>query len=232
MQPEQDARQDKFAHEEHDRGFADVEHGEGLLQRSIWRTRWWPLKYVISYESVLAALGNDHTDSRAMFKRRLIGLAIGKAKKPFVQVIDPALSTWFAHAREFGISEFPDLPLPEERPRAPTSTWISFAVSDFLMSRVVIEIKPHRGHVDLRLMKVPLGEMRRSFSGKLPNGADTISATQSCAIRLVYPHADVRVPFETQRHLVRPMMAAADMLLRFAIAEKGPIDTLLGYGDI
>jgi hypothetical protein len=28
------------------------------------------------------------------------------------------------------------------------------------------------------------------------------------------------------------MMAAADMLLRFAIAEKGPIDTLLGYGDI
>lgn len=99
---------------------------------------------------------------------------------------------------------------------------------------MVVEIKPHHGHVDLRFKNVVLGDLRRAFSGGLPTGADTVAASsnKSCAIRLAYPPADVRQPFDTQKELVRPMMAGADTLFKFAGSEAAAIARLLGYSEI
>lgn len=89
----------------------------------------------VSYEALLSVFG-DESDVRARFKRRLIELALQRAKKPWVSTVDSDLTKWFVDARLFGVTEFPDLPLPEEaQGRAPTNTWILFSLREFLMSR-------------------------------------------------------------------------------------------------
>ena len=190
--------------------------------------------YLLSYEELIKIF-DDIDDLRSAFKCRLIEAAIAKAKKPWVANPVPKLTAWFVDARNFAISEFPDLPLPEEgKGRSPTSKWITFYLSQFPMSRVGIEIKAHNGHVDLRFNGVDLGEMRRALAERLPSGADTVEAKsrKSCAIRLVHPRADMNMPFETQKDLVRHMMYDADRLLRFAREQHQVIMQLLGYGRL
>jgi hypothetical protein len=149
--------------------------------------------------------------SRAVFKCSLLSATIAKAKKPWAPNPLPELTAWFVKAREFAITEFPDLPLPiEGKGRSPTSKWMNFYLQEFPMSLVGIEIKPHNGHVDLRLKGADLGKLRRTFFGRLPPGADTVGVKsgKSCAIRLTRPKADVSSPFETQISLMRPILNA------------------------
>jgi len=185
----------------------------------------------VAYEELLEAF-RQFGGARAAFKCYLLSAAIAKAKKPWVPKPVPELTAWFVKARAFAIAEFPDMPLPAEgKGRSPSSKWMNFYLQEFPMSLVSIEIKPHNGHIDLRLKGVDLGELRRTFSGRLPPGADTfgVKSGKSCAMRLSKPKVDVSAPFETQTSLMRPIMRDADTFLRFAREERSSIMSLLGY---
>jgi hypothetical protein len=185
---------------------------------------------VLSYEDLSAALANDQHNPYAQFKCRLIDIAIGKTRIPWIRTVDPLISEWFKHARDYAISEFPDLPLPSEaNGRAPTNKWLSFVVKGFPVSRVCVEIKPHTGHIDLRLNMVDLGELRRIFAGKLPSGSDTVSAKKSSAIRFVRPPLDIKQPLDSQKMKARAIFADADTLRTFAINHQPEFMRLLGY---
>lgn len=143
-----------------------------------------------------------------------------------------AVTEWFTEARRFGVTEFPDLPLPAEgRGRAPSNTWFVFYLKEFPLSRVGIEIKPSNGVVDLRLAGVPVGDLRRAIGAVIPNGADTeiASSGKSVAIRFQHPPADLAIPYAGQEALLRPMLASVDLLVRFASENKANIMRLLGY---
>ena len=183
----------------------------------------------VSYEECEAALGGSN--ARVDFKRRVLRAACGKARVPWIASIDVAVTAWFKAARRFGVMEFPDLPLAAEgRGRPATSTWLVFRLRAFPQSRVLIEIKPMNGVVDLRFTDVAIGEMRRTLTS-LPDGADTVAATsgKSVSIRFSHPPATLANPFPGQEETLRPMLASADKLLRYAATHEAKILAMLGY---
>jgi hypothetical protein len=192
--------------------------------------------FQISYEDCEKALTG--TDTRAAFKRRIFRAACSKAAGPWVKIVDYPLTTWFQQARNFGITHFPDLPLPSEAEdkggksgRAPTSKWITFSVGSFPASRVKIEIKPHDGIVDLRLSGVEIGDLRRELDSLRPIGSDTVVAGKSVSIRTRHPKVNTDLPFEGQEETLRPMVSSADQLRRFAEQHKQKLMCLLDYGS-
>ena len=186
--------------------------------------------FKISYEDCEAAVSG--TDHRADFKRRALRAACQKAKVPGTPQVDTDHTAWFAAARRLSAAEFPDIPLPAEAGRAFNNTWLSLVLKDYPLSKVQIEIKPQQGTVDLRLYDVRIGDLRREFP-ILPEGADTEQApsAKSSSIRLRHPAANVRMPFEGQQALLRPMLRSADTLLRLAKQHQAGIMTLLGYDN-
>ena len=183
--------------------------------------------YRVSYQECERALDGD--DLRAQFKRRIFHAACDKAKRPWDKVVDLALTEWFKEARSFAAGAFPDLPLPAEGAgRAPSSKWITFAVRGFPQSRVIIEIKPHNGVVDLRFPGVEIGDLRRGLGTLVLNGTDTVVAGKSVAIRILHPKVNTDQPFLGQEESLRPMLASADLLHKFAAEHKEKIIGLLG----
>ncbi len=172
----------------------------------------------ISYEDILEHVVGEISDERKEFKRQILAAAISRSKKPWAPKVDPFITKWFSEAQKFCAVEFRDLPLPpENKGRAPTNYWFSFFLKRFPMSRVSIEIKPHTGTVDLRFNNVDLNSMRQAFDQRIPVGADTYEAKRSCAIRFSHTPANVHAPFETQKDLLRPMMASARLLKNLQI---------------
>jgi hypothetical protein len=182
----------------------------------------------VSYQECEKAL--DGADLRAQFKRRIFRAACDKAKRPWDKIIDMALTEWFKEARSFAVGRFPNLPLSAEGGgRAPSSKWTTFAVRGFPQSRVIVEIKPHNGVVDLRLSGVEIGDLRRELSALKPDGTDTVVAGKSVAIRTLHPKVDTDRPFFGQEEILQPMLASADQLRKFAEEQKERIMRLLGY---
>jgi hypothetical protein len=184
--------------------------------------------YQISCEECEAAVSG--TGPRAQFKRRALRAACQKARIPGIPKVDADHTAWFAAARQLSVAEFPDIPLPAETGRAFNNAWLSVILKDYPLSRVQLEIKPGNGVVDLRFYDVPIGDLRREFS-TLPPGADTDQAKsgKSSSIRMRHTAANVRIPFEGQEALMRPMLQSADTLLRLAKQHRAGIMTLLGY---
>lgn len=182
----------------------------------------------ISYEDCEATIGGS--GPRADFKRRVLRAACRKARVPGTPKVDVGHTAWFAAARRFGTAEFPDIPLPAETGRAFNNTWLALVLSDYPLSRVQIEIKPQQGVVDLRFYDLRVGDLRREFPA-LPEGADTEQAAsgKSSSIRMRHPPAGVRLPFEGQEVLLRPMLKGADTLMRLAKRHGKGIMMLLGY---
>lgn len=184
-----------------------------------------PFTNRISYEEAAAQLSGD--EIRRAFKRSVLQNACQTASRPWVQVIDPETTQWFREARALAAQDYPDLPLPLEHDRAAMNTWMIFCPEGYVPSRLVIEIKPAMGVVDLRFKGVTLGELRRALDGQLAAGMDTLAAGKSCAIRLACPPADVRRAFSGQEALLRPMFAGALALMRLAEAHRPMIERLL-----
>ncbi len=184
--------------------------------------------YQVSYEECEKALAG--ADLRAEFKRRIFRAACSKARRPWNKIVDLALTEWFKEARSFAVGRFPDLPLAAEGGgRAPSSKWITFAVRGFPQSRVIVEIKPHNGIVDLRFSGVEIGDLRRELSALEPDGTDTVVAGKSVAIRTLHPKVNTDQPFFGQEEILLPMLASADQLRKFAEEHKEKINRLLGY---
>ena len=184
----------------------------------------------VSYEDCEKAL--DGIDSRTEFKRRIFRAACSKAQQPWTQRIDPAVTAWFVAARSFGVEQFPDLPLPAEgQGRAPSSKWITFVLKCFLQSRVIIEIKPHVGVVDLRLSGVRIGDLRRELGALIPDGAETHEAKSGKSVSIQTKHTpmDLEGLFWGQEMNLQPMLASADRFLKFAQDQRERITRLLGY---
>ena len=185
----------------------------------------------ISYEECEKSL--DGVGSRAEFKRRIFQTACGKAQRPpGPRTIDPEVTAWFVAARNFGVNEFPDLPLPAEGAgRAPSNKWITFAVRGFPQSRVIVEIKPHNGVVDLRFFGVGIGDLRRELETLKPSEAETHVAKSGKSVSIRTNHAPVNLgqPLVGQETILQPMLASADRLLKFAQDQRGKIMRLLGY---
>lgn len=179
----------------------------------------------ISYEDVAEQLSGD--EARQIFKRSILKYACRTATRPWVQVVDPMITIWFRQARELAAREYPDLPLPLERPRAPTNTWMGFCPEGYAAAQLGIEIKPAMGVVDLRFKGVSLGGLRRAVNALLAPKMETMAADKSCAIRLTFPPADVRQKFSGQEALLRPMFAGALDLARFAATHRPTIERLL-----
>lgn len=186
--------------------------------------------YQISYEDCQNALtGND---ARTAFKHRMLEVACGKAKAPWIKTVDQGVSSWFYDARKFAAGSFPDLPLPAEgQTRAPTSKWFYFAIKAFPQARVGIEIKPHLGVVDLRFKGVPIGDLRRDLGAALPSECETVVATsaKSIAVRTKHVPCDLSAAFPGQEGVLAPMLESADELVQFADLYREQIMRLLGY---
>lgn len=184
-----------------------------------------PFANRISYEEAAEQLLGD--EYRRTFKRCILQYACKTVARPWVQVADPEVTGWFRQARMLAAREYPDLPLPLEHDRAPANTWMIFCPEGYRPSRLVIEIKPAMGAVDLRFWGVPVGDLRRAVNELLAPEMNTMPAGKSCAIRLTFPAADVRQEFSGQETLLRPMFAGALELMRFALANKLAIERLL-----
>lgn len=184
-----------------------------------------PFTNRISYEEAAEQLSGD--DVRRTFKRSILQYACTTAARPWVQVVDPEVSGWFRKARMLAAREYPDLSLPLERDRAAANTWMIFCPKGYMPSRLVIEIKPTMGAVDLRFWGVALGDLRPALGTLLTPDMETVAAGKSCAVRLTFPPADVRREFSGQEALLRPMFAGALELARFTTTHKPIIDRLL-----
>jgi hypothetical protein len=187
--------------------------------------------YHVSYEDCEKALNG--ADLRAQFKRRIFRAACEKAKRPWDKIVDLALTEWFKEARSFAAGRFPDLPLPAEGDggRAPTSKWITFPVRGFPQSRVIVEIKPHNGVVDLRFVGVTTGDLRRELETLKPFGAESHEAKsgKSASLRTRHQKVNTDQPFFGQKEILEPMLASADQFRKFAEEHKERIMRLLGY---
>ena len=183
--------------------------------------------YQISYEDCAAAVGG--TGPRADFKRRAIRAACNKAKVPAIPTVNAENTAWFAAARRLCVTEFPDIPLPAETGRAFNNTWLTVVLKEFPLAKVHLEIKPQLGAVDLRFYDVQVGDLRREFPA-LPEGTDTEQAKsgKSSSVQTRHPAADVRLPFDGQEDVLRPMLRSADILMRLAKEHRAGIMTLLG----
>lgn len=179
----------------------------------------------ISYEDIAEQLAGS--DSRTAFKKSILLNACATASTPWTQVVDPQVSEWFRQVRMFSAKEYPDLPLPVERDRAPTNVWIIFTPKGYAPARVSIEIKPVMGAVDLRFKGVELGDLRRTLQGALVVPMETMAATKSCSIRLAYPPLNARGDLSTQEPLLRSILSGALDLMRFSQTHKPAIDQLL-----
>ncbi len=169
---------------------------------------------------------------RADFKKRVLHAACGKAREPWVQTIDKDLTAWFVAARLCASEKFPELPLPVEgKGRAPTSTWLSFYVRAFPQSRVIVEIKPASGVVDLRVYGAPF----QRFSAVLaphrsPEAMFVEAATgKSCSLRVQLQPLNVRAPFDGQEERLASMLAVASRFLTIATACAPSLRHLIGY---
>lgn len=173
-----------------------------------------PFDFTVSYEALMDVL--VHTDPlRTAFKTRLLSLAISKAKAPWVKTISPEVTAFFKAFRHFAVPRLSDVTWPlEKAPRSPGSAWIQLRVPPF-SSRLLIEVKPDSGVVDLRLFGVREGRLRTEFP-ILPEGADTVSAAKSSAIRLQASRMDLRAPFEGQESLADVHISAVRTLWLFA----------------
>ncbi len=185
---------------------------------------------MLSYEEVLMILAGD--SARTEYKRRMIRAACAKSRIPWTKTADPNLTAWFSEARRYGVSAYPDLPLPAEtEERAPSNKWFVFYLREFPQSRVLVEIKPHVGVVDLRFKGVRIGDLRRELGDQSPDGAETDEASsgKSVSIRIRHPSANTNISVVGQEVVLNKMFESANILMEFARARVPKIMDLLGY---
>jgi hypothetical protein len=186
-----------------------------------------PFDARVLYEEIRQVVAAHGDPARAMFKLKLLDLAITKAKKPWTKVESVVVTDFFRAFRDFAVPRLPEITWPpENEPRAPGSTWVQIRIPPF-PSRLLIEVKPDPGAVDLRLFGVPEGLLRGALA-QLPEGAETVSAARSCAIRLSRAMMKVRSPFAGQEREAEEHLAAVQTLATFARQEAVTLFRLLG----
>jgi hypothetical protein len=183
--------------------------------------------YTVPYEKIKHAVAAYGDPKRVAFKLHILDLAITKAKESWRPIVSPEVTAFFRGFRNFAVPRLPEIPWPSEANSRPAgSTWVQIRIPP-LPSRVLIEVKPDSGIVDLRLFGVPEGILRGSLD-RLPVGADTAPAAKSSAVRLRTPKMKVRSPFEGQEAEAGQHLAAVRTLAAFARQEVKKLFTLLG----
>ena len=189
---------------------------------------------VIAYEEVLEFMGTLPPNPRHAFKCRILAAALGKAKQPYVKKPDFHMSQFFTELRRYAEAQFPDLPIPPDKAaRGAVSTWLMLPMGSILgASRLTLEIKPYGGNVDLRFTSLRLAELRSIVKGRLPDGAETVAAKKSSAIRFMHAPMDVRRPFSGQEHLAWPLIESAHKLWVFVQEDRQHIETALAQNSL
>jgi hypothetical protein len=186
-----------------------------------------PFDFTIPYEKIRDNLAPGADATRTAFKTWLLDLAIARAKASYAKTVSPVITEFFRAFRKFAVPRMPEVTWPAESIcRAPTSTWILIRVPP-LSSRVLIEVKPADGVVDLRLYGVPEGMLITALP-IFPKDAETVPAAKSSAIRMHAPRMDPRAPFDGQQAQAEAHLSAVRLLWRFAHEEAGTIFRLMG----
>jgi len=185
--------------------------------------------FQISYEEIQQAMRG--MGPRAAFKRRMLAAACAVARKPWARVPDRDITSWFKQARELAAVEFASLPLPSEhKAREPTDTLMALRLPSYSRVRLVIEIRPALGTVDLLLKRVTVKDLRHAVGRHFPAEIkiEPTQAGRSTRCRTAHPPADVRSGFPGQEAMLRPMFESARVLMQFC-QDYGPsMDLLLG----